>query len=162
MWYNLDIYKFALHLIPPSLRKSKLTVILNVLLYPFGLLYQAFGAFRNNSLKRLNINGQVIYIEKALNDAYNLDKKEIFITDVDSSAEGDSIIFPDNEKTMCVYANGEANVLYISSQNEGSHEGDFIVNLPSFLEAELNNIKNIVNYNKPAGRSYVIKLYEYE
>lgn len=160
MWYNLDIYKFAQHLIPPSLRLSRLTAFINILLYPFYLVLQAFKIFRNNSLKKLNINGQVIYIEKALNDAFELKNGEIYLSDTDEVIGG--VLYKDASQTMAVYASGEANVTYVMADNEGKHDGDYIVNVPSFLKTELESIKTIVEYNKPAGRSYVIKIYEYE
>lgn len=160
MWYNPDIYKFGLQLLPPLLRKKTLFALLRALLFPFRVLSESFQVFRRNCLNRLNVNGQVIYIEKALNDAFELKDGEIYLTDTDDGSN--CLLYADAALTMEVYAGGENNVLRIPSANEGKHGGDFVVNVPSFLEDEIGKIKTIVEYNKPAGRSYVINIYEYE
>lgn len=160
MWYNVDIYKFGLQLLPPLLRKKSLFAFLCALLCPLRVLAELFKTFRSSSLSRLNVNGQVIYIEKALNDAFELKNGEIYLSDTDETVGG--VLYGDASQTMAVHAGSEADVAYVMTDNEGKHDGDYIVNVPSFLETELESIKTIVEYNKPAGRRYVIKVYEYE
>ena len=162
MLYKLDIYKWGLFLLPPVLRKKRLFALLAVLLRPFHDLLQAFKEFRKNSLERLDINGQVAYIEKALNGRFLLEYREIYLTDtVDTISQG-SLLYPQEEETMAVYGNGDSIVTYLKSTGEGKQEADFIVNVPSFLSQHVDEIKTIVEYNKPAGRSYEIKIYDYE
>lgn len=162
MWYNVDVYKLGLQLLPPLLRKRVLFAFLCALLSPFRMLAELFGTFRRSSLSRLNVNGQVIYIEKALNEAFELKDREIYLSDTDDLMGSGSVLYPKPEGSAMVFGSDESEILYIPEGGDGKADGDYIVNVPSFLEAELESIKTIVEYNKPAGRRYVIKVYEYE
>ncbi len=162
MWYNVDVYKLGLQLLPPLLRKRVLFAFLRALLCPFRMLAELFRTFRRSSLSRLNVNGQVIYIEKALNDAFELQDGEIYLSDTDDLMGSCSVLYPQPEGSAMVFGGDENEILYIPAGGDGKADGDYIVNVPSFLEAELESIKTIVEYNKPAGRRYVIKVYEYE
>lgn len=162
MWYNVDIYKLAAYLLPPFLRKKKLFSFFCVLLYPFFTLVQTFKSFRKSSIYRLNANGQVIYMEKYLNDHFNLEYKDIYITDSEESIPNVSVLYPEESSTMDVYASGSLEVLYLISGMESLKKEDFIVNVPSYLQDRINEIITLVEYNKPAGRKYTIKIYDYE
>ena len=162
MWYNVDVYKLAAYLLPPFLRKKKLFSFFSVFVYPFFGLVQSFKNFRKSSLYRLNANGQVIYMEKYLNDHFNLEYKDIYITDSDESIPNSSVLYPDESTTMDVYASGSLEVLYLISGVESLKKQDFIVNVPSYLQDRINEITTLVEYNKPAGRKYTIKIYDYE
>ena len=51
---------------------------------------------------------------------------------------------------------------HIRQRGEGNYSGNYVVNIPSFLSAYEGEIKNLIDYYKPAGRTYVLKIYEYE
>ena len=55
-----------------------------------------------------------------------------------------------------------AEIKYIQQRGEGNYSGNYMVNIPSFLSAYEGEIKNLIDYYKPAGRTYVLKIYEYE
>ena len=122
MWYDFDIIKYAQYVLRPSLRKRKIFAIISIFLLPLIFIYTLFKSYRKQAINKLNINGQVIYIEKVLNDRFFLKNREIYITDI---AGKESYI-------------------------------------PSFLSTYENEIKNLIDYYKPAGRTYVLKIYEYE
>lgn len=162
MWYNIDIYRLGYIMLPPVLRNRRLYALLKVLLHPFFVLVTLFKNYRKSTLTTINTNGQVIYIEKALNDAFAFDYKYIYLTDTGDAQS--NILYPEDANTMSVYQKGAEEVAYLTGSNEGKLGGDFIVNVPDFLDndADLNKIKEIVEYNKPAGRGYVINVYTYE
>lgn len=162
MWYNVDIYKVAAYLLPPFLRKKKLFSFSCVLLYPFFVLVQTFKRFRKYSIYKLNANGQVIYIEKYLNDYFSLEYKDIYITDSESNIANVSDIYSDPSITMTVYPTNSTDVLYVMSGYESLKREDFIVNVPSYLQDRIAEITTLVEYNKPAGRKYIINIYDYE
>ena len=89
MWYNVDVYKMAAYLLPPFLRKKKLFSFFCVFLYPYFVLVQKFKSFRKSSIYKLNANGQVIYIEKYLNDYFSLEYRDIYITDSENNIAND-------------------------------------------------------------------------
>ena len=63
---------------------------------------------------------------------------------------------------MVIYPLSSEEKLYLESGDESIKSEDYIVNVPSFLADKLEVIKTIVEYNKPAGRTYKINLYDYE
>lgn len=162
MWYNLDVYKLAAHLLPPGLRKKKMFAFISILLYPFYLLAQSFRSYYKAATSRLKTNGQVMYIERVLNETYSLEYNEIYITDSESQQVNQAILYKDGNLTMTLYTEADDDILYLASGYQSYKEEDYIVNVPSFLESELDNIRNIVEYNRPAGRKYKINIYEYE
>lgn len=162
MWYNIDLYKFSQHLLPPMLRKKRLFAFLSILILPFVYLVSLFLKFRIQSLNKLNTNGQVIYIEKVLNDRFFLKNKEIYITDI-FNKNVYAYYRSEEQIPLYFYKRSEGSeVKYIPLRDEGSINGNFMVNIPSFLSDYESDIKTLVDYYKPAGRSYVLKIYEYE
>lgn len=162
MWYNVDIYKLGAYLLPPFLRKKRLYAFLCVFLYPFYWLCKVFKDYRKTSLQKLNVNGQVAYIEKKLNDEFELENREIYITDSDALIPNPSYMYSDIVITMTIYPEESENVLYLESGDVSVKSEDYIVNVPSFLEDQIEKIRTLVEYNKPAGRTYKINLYDYE
>lgn len=162
MWYNVDIYKLGAYLLPPFLRKKRMYAFLCVFLYPFYWLCKMFKDYRKTSLQKLNVNGQVAYIEKMLNDEFEFENREIYITDSDALKPNVADMYRDPSVTMTIYPESSEEKLYLESGDESIKSEDYIVNVPSFLADKLEVIKTIVEYNKPAGRTYKINLYDYE
>lgn len=162
MWYNIDLVKFVLHLLPPILRRRKLWAITVVTLLPLTYVYSLFRDYRLQALARLNINGQVIYIEKVLNDRFFLKNREIYITDI---SDRQMMLNLRREGVALVYLNQRLesfDTVYITKRGEGNAEGNYIVNAPDFLTDYESDIRQSINYYNPAGRTYVLKFYKYE
>ncbi len=105
MWYDFDIIKYAQYVLPPVLRKKKVFALISVFQLSLIFIYSSFKKYRKQSIDKQNINGQVIYIEKALNDRFYLKNREIFITDIE-----DSVHTCTNErkgKYLYTYTNGQ-------------------------------------------------------
>ena len=108
------------------------------------------------------MNGQVAYIEKRLCDEFELEYRDIYIEDSNSLRPNVADIYSDPSVTMAVYSKSAEEKLYLESGEESVKSEDYIVNVPSFLADKQEVIKTIVEYNKPAGRTYKINLYDYE
>lgn len=165
MWNDFDILRFALQLLPPVLRRTRLFALLRVLAgVPAGMAAE-FRRYRQETLARLAANGQAASMEKALNDAFLLDGGGIFITTGDKRVWADSLLFPTEEGTMAVFpARAERAACVPDTPAPPEGQADFAVNVPSFLsdDGSIAEVRRIVEYNKPAGRTYTIKTYEYE
>ena len=162
MWYKIDIIKYGLLLLPPFLRKQRLFAFLNVLLLPFQELMSRLDNYRKECDDRLNINGQVIYIEKALNDYFLLSYKDIYITEKSLDDIAPVIyLFNDAEPAVYFFDDDSQNVTYLT-EGDVNTSMEFIVNVPSYLESQLDEIRNLVEFYKPAGRSYKLNIYPYE
>nr|DAS20561.1 MAG TPA: hypothetical protein [Caudoviricetes sp.] len=158
--YDFDIIKYAQYVLHPALRKKKIFALISVFLLPLIFIYNSFKKYRKQLIDK-NINGQVIYIEKALNDRFFLKKREIFITDIE-----DSVTYlhkrTEGQIPVYIYKRSEKGKTVFKYRDEGSYEGNFIVHIPSFLKEYETDIRNQVNYYKPAGRSFKIEIYDYE
>lgn len=162
MWYDFDIIKYAQYVLRPSLRKRKIFAIISIFLLPLIFIYTLFKSYRKQAIDKLNINGQVIYIEKVLNDRFFLKNREIYITDIEGK---ESYLYHRGEEQIPSYLHKRsegAEKKYIQQRGEGNYSGNYMVNIPSFLSAYESEIKNLIDYYKPAGRTYVLKIYEYE
>ena len=69
------------YLTPVRLRLSKMLAWLQALVSPVNYLYGLFGANRANDLYDLSHNGQVCYLQAALNDVFDNISRRIFIVD---------------------------------------------------------------------------------
>lgn len=162
MWYDFDILKYAQYVLRPLLRKKRIFAVVSVFLLPLIFIYTLFKSYRKQATDRLNINGQVIYIEKVLNERFFLIHREIFITDIIGN---ELYLYNRSEEQIPSYLHKRserAEVKYIQQRGEGNYSGNFVVNIPSFLSMYELEIINLVDYYKPAGRSFVLKIYEYE
>lgn len=162
MWYDFDILKYAQYVLRPLLRKKRIFAVISVFLLPLIFIYTLFKSYRKQAVDKLNINGQVIYIEKVLNERFFLKDREIYITDIVGK---EVYLYHHSEEQIPSYLhkrNERAEVKYIQQRGEGNYSGNFVVNIPSFLSIYEIEIRNLVDYYKPAGRSFVLKIYEYE
>lgn len=156
MWFNFDILKFALKLLPPVLRRGRLFSFLRVLLMPLVNLHTTIMEYVRECEDNIRINGQVIYIEKALKDYFLLDNDDIYITEYSSISMP---VYFRNSPPYQYISNDADNPLYISNETVNS-QLRFIVNVPAYLSERIDVIESIIEFNKPAGRQYTINIYE--
>lgn len=165
--FNFDFQYVIECLLPPFLRKPKLIAWLMVLVSPIQTLWNEFSAYRLSILDQVSFNSQIIYLEKLLNDRYNIAMVQlIFITDVANveyqylanKAEGYPPLYLKNKAEA-------GDTLYIGNKSEYFGQYDFIVNVPLAIytdlltnnSAGLNNMKALINFYKLAGKRYLIQ-----
>src|SRR5574343_779038 len=124
------------------------------LIQPIIELYAIFSSYRIQALYTLSFTGQVIYLEKLLNDTFNNGGTEIFIEDGGKIAP---FIFntEENEPDLFIY-NTEENEpdLFIYNTEEYPGNVDFIVKVPTALVFDDNHMKSLINKYKLAGKNY--------
>jgi len=153
--FDIDINRIALLLIPGVIRQPKLQAFLLALLAPIRNLYGKFVPFRLNDLYRLGHNGQVCYLEAALNDAFDPDQRRIYISDGDSYNQ--QYIYTEAEQQ-----NRYLGTLFLRAEGdyqEGSR--DFVVVVPMDFRDDLYGfqIMAVLNFYKLASKRYeIIKL----
>lgn len=144
------------------LRQKQLFALTCVLVYPVYLLVQKFKGYRKECIENMQINGQVIYIEKILNDTYFLKNKEIYLSDIENK-QPYLYIRSEQQRSITLRRRSEGQeASFLKQRSEGNTEGNYIVNVPSFLEDRIEDIRRIVEKYKPSGRKYIINIYEYE
>lgn len=126
--------------------------LLHALLTPLAYIVVQFNELRRECLMRLGASGQVDALRRTLNDTFGLEW-EIMIED--TPYEGDTLYF--------AHEGQEAFHLpqYLRYEGEGRQEADFIVRIPDFLQGQEADLRRLIEFYRPAGRSYIIQYYDY-
>lgn len=175
MWYKIDFTKLVLQLLPPILRSKFLTSLMSVLIVPLRYIYGKFCGLKDTVDSRLNTTGNVLYLEKALNDAFYLTDRQIYI-DTPEEEESPAFYFASEmQKANMMFLVSEGTGFTLIRKGESRVLVNFIVKVPTFLCTSLESkasdkygwhfltiIKNILKIYKPAGRTFGIELYDYE
>ena len=168
MWYNVDFNKWAVQLLPPILRSKVLVVLLKIMLIPLVQLHAQFMRYRATIAGRL-VTASIQDIERILNATFFLKDRQIYIEDIKSDEKTILYFSHEGQSGMLVYP-----LLTMWYPGEVPDNPNFIIYIPNFLCASLNKaedkykgqflttIINLIEYYKPAGRRYAIRLYDYD
>jgi len=158
--FDFNVYKFVLWLIPVYLRKAAHWAWLKSLHAPVAWLHTRFDINRKANIYKLGITPQVVYMEKALNDRFDLTLRRIVIIDV---AYATPIFFYQEAENndVYLYQEIEGNDVYIYQPGEYEDQGfDFVVQYPAILAltaSELNEMKAMVNFYKMVSKTYYLE-----
>lgn len=79
--YQIDYKKLVVLLLPTFMRKPRLFAFVRALTFSLSELYTQFSENRERNLDQIQLNGQVCYLRKMLNDELDSEKRRIMITD---------------------------------------------------------------------------------
>ena len=162
MFYQFDVDKWIIHLLPPVLRKVSIFAFLRCLLYPIKQLHTAFLAYKNGVDRKLAYNAFNDYLERFLNTLFFFETKVIYITDVEY--DWATITFqsePFSPAYMSFQNETPATPLILSSVEPEARNGAFVVHVPSaFSQADIATVTNWVNFYKMAGTEFTVEVYE--
>jgi hypothetical protein len=155
--FDVDFPKLVRLLVPPRLRKVKHIAWLQSLANPVNYLYQQFRRNRDANLYRLYITPQVVYMEKLLNDRYDISGRRIRVKD--ALVFEPEYIFQEQElKPVYIYKEEENKPVYLFTDDEiGSDSVDFFVLMPSDLSYNEDEMTALINNYKLAGKRYKIQ-----
>jgi hypothetical protein len=155
--FDIDYPKLIRLLFPPRLRKVVHINWLKAITYPVNVLYQQFLRNRDANLYRLSITPQVVYMEKLLNNRYDLADRGIYI--VDASSNEVTWIYQEAEsKPRYLYTEAEAQPIYIYTEAEiGNEPVDFYVMVPNGIPFNENEMSALIDTYKLAGMAYKIQ-----
>jgi len=152
MWFNLDIKKLSVLLLPTFLRSTAHIKWLWALLKPLEDVYYQWTAFRKDNIYRLSHNSQICYLRKVLNDQFDAIQRRIEITD------------GNRYQRIYIYTTGEQKprflgTMYLRPASDYADTGvDFIVLAPAELLDENNfEMKYLIDYYKLASKRYKIE-----
>lgn len=159
--FSIDFEILIKKLTPSALLyKVRFFCILKSFIAPIVLLYNDFIAYRNISLKRLQFTGQVIYLEKLLNDTY--DSTAIYIEDI---ADINYLYIANKDEGYPLYLSNlsENNTaVYIANKSEYVTDYHFKVKIPLTLynslgATGLDKMKALINNYRIAGKKFIIE-----
>lgn len=173
--FSVNWLNFIKQLTPPALRQLLFMEFMFALIKPLRELYATFLAQRAQWLYDLSFSGQVIYLEKLLNNKYNNGAEAytlgiptgIYITD------SPQLLTPvwlwnkiEDRPPLILYnkAEGKAPV-YLWNQSEYDAQIHFIIHVPIAVFditvdlVKLAQLKALTNKYKAAGRKYIVVNY---
>ena len=156
-----DVIRMTTQLIGARLSKSTTMSFINSIMHPLKLMFDSFYLFYELKRYDLSINSSVIYLERVLNDRFDNDNREIYISD--SQAQLNEVVLfneaEQNELTVLFNeSEGEDNtVLY--NQSELITSPNFIVNIPNALVFNENQLLQLMNIYKTSGKNYIINYF---
>lgn len=175
MWYRIDFDRLVAQLLPPVLRSKLLRAMLRAMVVPLRYIYGRFDTLKNTVDSRLETTGNVLYIEKALNDAFYLKERQIFLSTPAEEKTPSFYFSSELQRPIFMYLLTEGKGFILTNKGESRVKVNFVVWVPTFLctSVEIREedkygwrylavIKNIIHIYKPAGRTFSIELYDYE
>lgn len=100
MKYNVDYNKLVILLLPTFLRKPKLIAFLRALITPLSNLHYQFLQHQRDDHYKLDHNWQVCYLEKVLNDRFDVSVKRIRI--IEGEKYERQYIYTEGEKSKSI------------------------------------------------------------
>jgi len=155
--FEVDLPKLVRLLLPPRLRKVRHVAWLQALTNPVNYLYQQFRRNRDANLYRLYITPQIVYMERLLNDRYDISGRRIQVKD--ALVYEPEYIYQEQElKPVYIYLETENKPLYLFTDFEiGSDSFDFFVLVPADLTYNENEMTALIDNYKLAGKRYKIQ-----
>lgn len=176
MWYNVDLRRLGVQLLPPILRSKGLVALIYCLTTPIRWVLAQFSMWRTETDALLDTNATVASMEAALNRIFFLRYRQIYI-DTPDWEERATTLYLQKERQAATYLRktSEESPTYMVMAVEDQPEVNFTVMVPTFLCTSiesrtqdkygwryLTQIKQLLDKYKPAGRTYRIMLYDYE
>lgn len=156
MWYNVDFNKLGNLMLPINLRQPKLMAYVSAILHPIVQLHYNWQQFRNHqpygTMYRLDHTGQVCYLRKALNDAFDVSQRRIYIDGTGGNV-GKTYIYTPGEKNPKYLGK-----IYLRNNLEFADTGaDFLVYVPKTIaEKENFGLRAMIDFYKLASKRYLI------
>lgn len=168
MNYNWNIAQTITRLIPARIKAyfpsafSQLQAWLYTLLFPLESAYGVFVLFVQQTNYKTAITGQVIYLEKVLNDTFDPVMMGIFISDGDPLNESyvyDHAASPDSPPLIYDHGSADPEEDFVYDHSTYEERFDFIVNVPSYVFFTSHIMRALIDYYKQAGKRYQIVIY---
>ena len=161
MFFQFDVNKLIIQLLPPPIRKLSIYSFLQAMLYPVKQLHATFAAYKLTVDRKLTYNSFQNYLERFLNGIFYFDYKAIYITDEENSWTDLAYQYEGASPDYMSFQNEiPSSALELSSMNPDNTFGRFIVHVPAALsQADIATVRNWVNYYKIAGTEFSIEIY---
>lgn len=174
-YYNLHIKRLATHLLPLLYRQPLLLALHHAAVSGHAYIHNHFMQWKENIDYRLSHNGQVCYLQAALNDRFDPDFRRIRIAD--APVLPPTILHQQDEGSAATLFGRRVNspqalpvpprtqgAIEVNSRNFGGRGVDFLVLLPALrgrvmIDCNTEYLAAIVNLYKLASKRWVLSTY---
>ena len=156
--FEVDFKKLAQWMLPFKLRKEVVLAFLYAILLPVISVYDMFTRSRNQHLYRLKITGQVCFLEKYLNDRYDIALRRIRIVD-GAYSEAVYLFLRAENRPLYLFTRAENKPVYLFTRGEtNSVSTDFLVVVPEDVKFNENQLRGEIDSYKLAGMKYELRV----
>lgn len=156
--YNVDWNKLVTWLIPYPLRQPKLLAFVDALKQSVADVYTRYLAYKTYTVYWLGINSQVCFMQKALNDKYDIAERRIYITD-GVNIEPVLLSLKSENKPQKFSLKTEAQPIRLPLKSEvAAFASDFIVNVPAAVAFSADEMSAVIDSIKTPSKTYIIKI----
>jgi len=156
--YNIDFSKLVIWFTPESWRTKRLNVWMQAMASTWNDLYNRFMVYRMGVKYRLKITPQVCFLERALNDRYDVVERRIRIIDAPEFLP--LVLFRKSEnKKLVLHRKSEDihQVLYTKSET-AQFSVDFIVQIPITVAFDMDELKAFLTGLKLVTKTFKVQL----
>lgn len=160
--FNIN-FNYIIHIVlPVYLRFEKQISWLKVITSYINKIYLEFSEFRSLNLYDINFTGQVMYLEKKLQDEFYC--SGLYISDGTTNLPFYLYNKSEGELPVYFYNKSEEELpVYLFNKNEFTEQADFFINIPiacysNFTADDINKLHSIVQYYKNFDKNYNIKI----
>lgn len=160
--FNINYDNIIELLLPVRLRQRRTRDYLKAVLKPLKSLFNSFSAYRLYVIDRITHTGQIMYLEHYLNNLYSPQGQGIFIEDA-ITTNMVKYLYNENEgeEPLWLYNENEGETpVWLYNDAEIDDHTDFIVHVPNHLSVTSQEIKNVIEIYRPAGKRYQVLFYE--
>jgi len=156
--FNIDFKDIALKWLEPDLRLPAILDFIYSLMKPIKTTNNSFQQFRDQVNYKLLFNGQVMYLERYLNDVYDPIKRRIFISDAVRKPINYVYNKLEDKPKMYLYNQSEEQTpIYLYNRLESNGTISFWVNIPEDVTYNTIVITAQINIYKMAGKGFGFK-----
>jgi hypothetical protein len=160
MNFNFNFFDYIKQAVPFFLRKEKFLAFLETLLKPTQTINDEFGDYVPAMRKKAHQTGQVVYLERLLNDLYDNTLRRIYIDEGQANILPPFVFNKVEDRPIYIYNKAEGeDLFYLYNKSEFFTEPDFIVFVPTaILDPALQIlIERQVNEYKQAGKQFEVQ-----
>lgn len=162
--FNVIISKIAEFIIAKILQTTTYMQIAYSCLHPTQYIVDELNLFRSSITNRLSYNAQVCSIERLLNDRFDADNREIYITDAQNVDALVAYEYQDENSRIIVsdLSDFDEYEVVITSMDEiGNNNNKFTINIgdSNYIRSHENELIALVKRYKVAGKGFNIRYY---
>lgn len=160
MRYFFNYFDYVKQALLPDKKKPRILAFLESLLAPVQALNDDFETYIPIARRKATFTGQVVYLERLLNDEFDPTLRRIYIADGQANVLPPFVFNKVEQRPAIIYNKAEnATPFYLYNSSEYFTEPDFIIMVPaSVLNPAIQvRIERQVNQYKQAGKNFQVQ-----
>lgn len=154
MWYNVDVRKLAVQILPTFLRGMVMQAYVKALVKPIDDIHYQFLQKRKENIYIMEHNGQKCYLRAVLRDKYDPQLRRIQIDD--GNLFDAEYIYTDAEIDSNPFLAKYLDLILYQDADLGDTAVDFYVKVPADLYYNEYEMKYLIDFYKLASKRYKI------